>query len=193
MEKNWGITIPKLESDITDRLKNPSFNIYIPPNISFTGAKKLFKKEFLKRELELHLGNVSELAKRLGLDRRSIHRAIKQFRLDMDSIRSEQNAEEKYKESLVNQTIRSSLDQYKELIIPQKLEQMYQDVPHLSRNIAKVLTWPDLTWKEAEREFERQFLAQALKESKNSISKTAEKIRIRVETLHRKAKKLGLK
>jgi len=96
MEKNWGITIPKLESDITDRLKNPSFNIYIPPNISFTGAKKLFKKEFLKRELELHLGNVSELAKRLGLDRRSIHRAIKQFRLDMDSIRSEQNAEEKY-------------------------------------------------------------------------------------------------
>ena len=73
IERNLGITLPQLGSDITDRLVNSHLNIYIHARLPFEKAKKLFKKEFLKRELEFHVGNVSRLAKILGIDRRSLH------------------------------------------------------------------------------------------------------------------------
>ncbi|MEK6846328.1 MAG: helix-turn-helix domain-containing protein, partial [Nanoarchaeota archaeon] len=71
-------------------------------------------------------------------------------------------------------------------------EKMYQQVSTLSRNIARFLPLEDLTWKEAEREFERQFLSQVLKEHSGKVSETAKKMKLRQETLYRKIKKLGL-
>lgn len=193
MEKNWGITIPKIETDLTDRLKNAPFNFYIPPHATFQQAKKVFKREFLKRELQQHLGNVSQLAKILGVDRRSLHRTMKEFDIKRHKLKLENNSTEKYKENAIDQTLRSTLENYKDIIQPQKMEQFYQDLPSLSRNIAKFLPSPTLTWKEAEHEFERQFLNQALRENEGNIAKASQKIKIRAETLHRKVKKLGLK
>ena len=192
MEKNWGLTIPKLEVDITDQLKEPQVKVYIPLHLPFQEAKKVFKEEFLKKELKLHLGNVSNLAKKLGLDRRSIHRAIKELEIDLDEVRSKDLSEEDFQMGIIDQTIRATLDQYKEVIQPQKMEKMYKEIPSLSRNIAKFIPHQEMTWKEAEVEFEKQFLDNALKENKWNVTKAADKIEIRVETLHRKIKKLGL-
>ncbi|MFA6462221.1 MAG: helix-turn-helix domain-containing protein [Candidatus Woesearchaeota archaeon] len=191
MEKNWGITIPKLGSDITDNLKNPQLNIYIPPDLNFDQAKKHFKGEFVKRELRLNKGNISQLAKLLGVNRRSIHRVIKD--LSIDKKKETLLSKEDYQQDVIDKTLRSTLDQYKAIIHPQQMEKMYQEVSTLSRNIAKFIPFEELSWKEAEREFERQFLQQALREQDNNISKTAQKIDIRIETLYRKIKKLGLK
>lgn len=193
MEKNWGITIPQLESDITDRLKQPQLQIYVPANFTFQQAKKLFKEKFIRKELRLHQGNVSQLAKTLDVDRRSIHRTIKELDIDVEKLRHQSESREEDRQELINKTIRSSLDQYREIIRPQKMEQMYREVPTLSRNIAKFLPHQELTWKEAEREFEKQFLTHALNENNWNISKTAKGLEIRVETLHRKIKKLHLK
>ncbi len=193
MEKSWGITIPQLETDITDRLLNPPLQMYLSPTMTFKEAKKKFKSEFIKRELRLHQGNISQLAKTLDVDRRSIHRVIKDLDIDMERIRDEMTTQESRQEEVVDHTIRSTLDQYKGFIQPHQLKKMYEEVPRLSRNIAKFLPHQDITWKEAEREFEKQFLEHALKEHKWSISKVAEKLDIRVETLHRKVKKLGLR
>ena len=190
MEKNLGITIPKIEDDITDKLKHPHLDVYIPFHLHFKDAKKEFKKEFIKQELRAHLGNISELAKVLDLDRRSIHRAIKNLKIDIEKVRVHMKHNEDH---IIDKTIRSTLAEYKEIIHPQKLERMYEDVPILSRNIAKFLPHQDFTWKEAEKEFEKQFLEKALKDSNGNISKAAVKVDIRVETLHRKIKKLGLK
>ncbi|MFH0700981.1 MAG: helix-turn-helix domain-containing protein [Candidatus Woesearchaeota archaeon] len=189
MEKSWGITIPKLETDITDSLKNPQLNIYIPPNLTFSEAKKVFKGEFIKRELRLNKGNVSQLAKLLKVNRRSVHRVIKDLGIKKDATLSK----DEYHQDLIGQSIRSTLEQYKQIIHPQQMEKMYQEVPSLSRNIAKFIPFEELSWKEAEREFEKQFLRQALHENGNNISKTAQKIELRVETLYRKVKKLELK
>ncbi len=196
MEKSWGIAIPKVESDITDRLKNPQLNIYLPPNMQFQEAKKIFQQEFLKNELRLHRGNVSQMAKLLGLDRRSIHRAVKGLDLDIKALRSQEHSgesAEKYQENLVTQTIRSTLQEYEKLIQPHKMEKIYEEVPALSRNIAQILPHQQLTWKEAEDEFERQFILEALNENNWNIARTAKAINIRVETLHRKIKKLELR
>tara|TARA_Y100000310_G_C20609278_1_gene777168 strand:- start:424 stop:1089 length:666 start_codon:yes stop_codon:yes gene_type:complete len=196
MERSWGITIPQIESDITDMLKNPPLQIYVPMNLTFQEAKKLFRSEFIKKELGLHQGNISQLAKTLDVDRRSVHRAIKDLDIDMEKIRHDHDnltSKEKSQEELVDQTIRSALEQYKEIIQPHQMEKMYHELPNLSRNIAKFLPHQDLTLKGAEKEFEKQFLTHALTENEGSVSKTAKKLQIRVETLHRKVKKLGLK
>jgi len=191
MEKNWGITIPKLETDITDSLKNPQLNIYIPPDLNFNQAKNHFKGEFIKRELRLNKGNVSQLAKLLNINRRSVHRVIKDLHIDKN--KDPLLSKEEYHQDIIGQSIRSTLDQYKEIIHPQQMDKMYQEVSTLSRNIAKFIPFEELSWKDAEREFERQFLAQALHENENNISKTAHKIDLRIETLYRKIKKLGIK
>ena len=193
MEKHWGITIPKLESDITDQLKKPQLNVYLPPNLPFEKAKKTFKTEFIKRELRLHRGNVSQLAKLLELDRRSIHRAIKDLDIDVEEVRSRPESKEDYQKMMVDNLIRSTLQQYKEIIQPQKMQMLYHDVDTLSRNIAKFLPPPELSWKQAELEFEKQFLLQAMEENGWKVSVAALKLKIRPETLHRKIKKLGIR
>ena len=193
MERNWGITIPQIESDITDKLKNPPLQVYVSSQSTFAQAKKLFRAEFIKKELRLHQGNISQLAKTLDIDRRSIHRAVKELNLDMDKIRAQLHSPESYQEEVIDQTIRSTLDQYKEIIQPHQLEKFYQDIPELSRNIAKLLPHPDLTWEEAEQEFERQFLSLAMQEQNHNVALTAKKLNIRAETLHRKLKRLGLR
>ena len=202
MEKHWGITIPKLEADITDRLANPQLNIYVPAQLPFSKAKRAFKKEFLKRELRLHRGNISHLAKTLELDRRSIHRAIKGLEIKMGQIKdllsqtelsSTELSKERYQEEVVDQAIRGTLEQYKQVLRPEKIEELYRDLPALSRNIVKFIPYQDWTWKDAEREFERQFLRQALEEQGWKVSAAAARIGLRTETLYRKIRKLGLR
>ena len=191
MEKHWGITIPKIEVDITDRLKNPQLSLYVPQNLTFQKAKKWFKTEFIKRELRLNKGNISQLAKLLGVNRRSIHRAIKE--LSIDKRKETELSKEGYQQDFIDKTIRTTLDQYKTIIQPQQMEKMYQEVSTLSRNIAKFIPLEELTWKEAEKEFEKQFLSQVLKENENNVARAAAKLKIRGETLYRKIKKLEIK
>ena len=193
IEKNVGVSIPKLGSDITDKLSKSQLDIYVPSDISFKKAKKLFKKEFLRRELRFHLGNISQLAKAIDIDRRSVHRAIKEFDIDVEQILSKGESKIDYYQGMIGKKIKSTLEEYKGIIHPEKMELMYGKVGDLSKSIAKFLPHQDLSWKEAEREFEKQFLSQVIKNNQGNISKTAKEIELRVETLHRKAKKLGLK
>ena len=85
---------------------------------------------------------------------------------------------EEYAEHLVHQTIRSALEEYKEIIQPQKMEKIYQEVPALSRNIAKFFH-RSAHLEQAELEFERQFLSEALKDNRWKIIETAQKIGLR--------------
>ncbi len=193
MSKNWGISIPKLEADITDKLMKPLLDIYIPLRKTFSEAKKVFRTEFFKKELKFHLGNVSQLAKTLGLDRRSIHRTIKNLDIDTEELRQQKNTPEENHEIIIDQTLRNTLEAYEEIIQPQKMEKMYENLRSLSRNIAKVIPHRDISWKEAEHEFEKVFLIYALRENEWNVAKTSQRIEIRVETLHRKMKKWGLR
>ena len=122
MEKSWGITIPKLESDISDQLKNPHLNIYVSFSLPFGEARNRFKKAFIKKELQMQLGNISQLAKVLGMDRRRIHRTIKELDINLGEIRKKEDADDDGYEAVIKQTIRSTLDQYKEIIQPEKME-----------------------------------------------------------------------
>ena len=194
MEKSWGVYVPQVQSDITDKLQNnlPT-KFYIPLADSFQEAKKKFKSEFLKNQLHLHSGNISQLAKFVGLDRRSIHRAIRKLDLSVEETRRDVRLTAPYQEKIIDETIRFALEGYKDIIQPQKMEKIYQEVPALSRHLAKLLPHHHLTWKQAEWEFEKQFLYQSLKEHHWKVAETARQLKIQPETLHRKIVKLRLK
>ncbi len=192
LEKSFGVVIPQMEQDITDRLSQPVMNIYVPLVASYKEAKKRFRQEFLRRELLLKRGNVSHLAKMLGVDRRSVHRAIKELKIDVEGLRDEGEGEMKYKEQVVDQTIRGALEQYKSIFHPARMEDLYKDVPLLSKHIAQVLPLEQLSLKEAEREFERQFFLHHVEAEKGNLKVAAKELGLRVETLQRKMKKLGI-
>ena len=189
--KNLGVVVPKLEEDITDKLAQSQTAMYIPQGLSFNQAKKKFKEQFLKRELRAHFGNVSVVARVLGIDRRSVHRAIRELKLDVTRVKILPD-ENVFKEE-VDRSIRSTLEQYKEIFNPLKMEKLYGDVSSLSKDIAEVIPHRDISWKEAEEDFEREFLEEALQRNSFNVSRTAKQLRLRVETVSRKIRKLGLR
>ena len=193
MHKFLGVTISEFGKDISDKIeKNPLISYEINTAVSFKTAKKIFKKEFLTRLLQTHYGNVSVVAKITGLDRRSIHRAIKELGIDIKDVRQKMIRTEYYQREAVDSILKKTLDDYKQIIRPSKLEKMYKNVDKLSKDIIKELPPVEMLWDDAEKEFEKEYFRRVLEENKGNISKTARKIGLRYETLHRKLKKLGL-
>ena len=193
MHELLGVTISEFGKDITDKIeKNPLIAYDIDTSLSFKAAKKFFKKQFLTRMLQNHYGNVSFVARITGLNRRSIHRAIKELRINIKQARKEMIKADYYRKEAVDSILKKTLDVYKQVIRPSKLERMYKNVDKISGDIVKELPTIEMTWDEAEREFEKAYISKALKENKDNISKTASKIGLRYETLHRKIKKLGI-
>jgi DNA-binding NtrC family response regulator len=194
MQKFLGASIAKIGEDISDRIEsNPLINFEIDTALSFKAAKKFFKKQFITRMIRNHYGNISEVARISDVDRRSVHRAVLDLNIDVEKVRKEMIRPDYYKKEAVDGILRKTFDSYKEVIHPHKLELMYAQVPSLSENIVRELPERELTWKEAEREFEKQYLKKALEEDGKNISKVARKIGLRYETLYRKIKSLGLK
>lgn len=194
LHKVLGITISEFGKDITDKIeKSPLIGYDIDTSLSFKVAKKMFKKQFLTRLLQSHQGNITEVAEISGMDRRSIHRAIKNLRIGIKCIRREILRSEHYQKEAIGGILKSTLDDYKKIIRPAKLDQMYANVDELSSEILHELPVIEMRWDEAEKLFEKEYLKQVIEENKGNVSKTARNIGLRYETLHRKLKRLGLR
>ena len=194
MHRYLGITVSEIKGDISDKIgKSPLLSYEINTSVSFKVAKKLFKKDFITRMLHSHRGNMGLVARITGLDRRSIYRAIKEFEINIRKIKSEAIRRDHYRKEAVDNILKNTLEGYKTILKPAKLKAMYKGVGKLSSDIVKELPIVEISWKEAEREFEKAYISKVLKEVNWNISKAAKKIRLRYETLHRKIKRLGLR
>jgi DNA-binding NtrC family response regulator len=194
MQTFLGVSINELNHDITEKLKkSPLLNIKPDLSLPYKEAKKKFKKEFLKKLLRAHYGNISEVAKIADIDRRSIHRLINETQLDAKAIRQELPKPYQVKHDAVAGIIEDVVDSYKAVIHPDVVEQVYGHVDQVSENILKDLPEQKVTMKDAELEFDKAYLKRALKRNTYSITKTAKAIGLRYETLHRKLKGLGIK
>lgn len=188
-----GVTIDELNRDITAKLeRSPFLDFPIDISIPYKQAKKQFKKHYLRKLLQVHYGNISEVAKQVHLDRRSIHRIVKETKLDVDTIRKEMAKAYEIKHETVGHIIEDILTNYKQVLHPMKLGEAYRNVDTVSKVILENLPEEPLPLKEAEDEFEREYLKKALQENGNNVTLTAKKIGLRYETLHRKCKALGL-
>lgn len=192
MHQKLGITVSELESDISDKLKRSTMLEYdIDTSLPFKTAKKRFKCQYIARLLQMNFGNVADVARIAEVDRRSIHRIIADAKIEVQRFR-EMMGKNYVKELAVQDIIEDSMQQYRGSLNPVKYEALYKEAPRLSKDIAKELPESPKTLKEAEEEFERAFLERALEENKGNISKTARKIGLRFETLHRKLKSLNI-
>jgi DNA-binding NtrC family response regulator len=193
MQKNLGITVSELETDISDRLKKSALLEFdIDTRLKFKDAKKKFKREYVARLLQLNFGNVAEVAKVALVDRRSIHRIVAEMKIEVQKFRDMLQKGQYVKQLAVQDIIQESLEHYKTSLNPNKYEALYKQAPSLSKNIVKEIPETPKTLKEAEREFEKRYFEKALQENNGNISKTARKIGLRFETLHRKLKSLGV-
>ena len=193
MQDFLGVSISDIESDISDALKkNPLLEVAVNTNLPYKEAKKAFKKAYITHLLRMNFGNVSEVARISGVDRRSIHRLISDLKIKVDNFRKELFRADYLKKVEVQNIIEQTLDQYKNIIRPEKLRAMYEHAPEISADIVKHLPESPMTLKEAEEFFDRKYLKIKLKENNGNISRTAKKIGLRFETLFRKIKKLGI-
>ncbi len=192
MQKSWGVVIHKIEEDITDKLLHHPVDTLINFDLSFSEAKIDFKKKLFERELQKHKGNISKVALFLGIDRRSIHRAIHDLGIDLD--RAELKKEQiEIEESTVSNSIKEAIGQYASLLQDEKIESMYKELPRLSKTIAKELPHQEMSWKEAEAHFEEEYLKHHLESVGGKVKDLALKVGLRAETVSRKLSKLGVK
>ena len=192
MQRFIGVTIDELGADITAKIgKSPLVLFDINTSILFKEAKKRFAAAYLHKLLEINYGNVSEAARVADVDRRSVHRLVKGS-VDVDKIRHDMKRAYDIKQHAVSEMIEEVLDNYKSIVQADKLDKMYKNVSEVSKDIVDELPSRQLTLKEAEEEFEKEYLRKALRENEGNVSATARKIGLRYETLHRKLKKLGL-
>ncbi len=187
-----GVTVHELNKTLIDRIAAASpITIEINASLPYKKAKKVFKKQFFTRLIETHYGNISDVAKIANIDRRTIHRTIRELGIDISKIRQHLLNPDHYLRIAVDTSVREALEQYKPVINPIMMDKMYHDVPRLEEKVISQLPITEITYKEAEAEFERQYFKKTVKE--NNIRQVAKKIGLCYETLHRKLKALGLK
>ncbi len=194
MQKVIGVNIAELSKDISGKLsKSPLLDFTVDTKIKFKTAKKRFKQDFLRRLLRTSYGNISLVAKRAGVDRRSIHRIVKESGINVSKIREEMIKPYQIKQKAVGNIIEDVIDHYRTVIHPSKVEEVYRNVGSVSKDILDELPEKQLTLKQAEEEFERAYLTKALVECGGNATKCAKKVGLRYETLLRKLKVLGLR
>lgn len=193
MHKYLGITVREIEADISDSIKkNPLLDFVIDVNKPFKKAKDDFKKQYLLRVIRSNYGNISAAAEQAGLDRRSIHRLIARHKIDLEQFRKVIVRPAYIKETAVTGIIESTLENYKQVINPQKLEKLYKNAREVSAEIAREIPDIAVSMDAAEKEFEKKYLANAMIIYNGKTSDIARKIGLRYETLHRKLKEHSL-
>jgi DNA-binding NtrC family response regulator len=194
MKPVLGINIDELNRDISAKLeKSPLVSFEIDTSVKFKQAKKRFKQQFLGRLLRISYGNISDVAKKAGVDRRSIHRIVKDAGIDVSKIREEMIKPYQIRQKAVEGIIEDVLEHYRTVIHPERIAEVYKKVDTVSKEILDELPEKRITLKQAEEEFEKEYLTKALAESKENVAATSKKIGLRYETLLRKLKSLGLK
>jgi DNA-binding NtrC family response regulator len=189
-----GVSIGDLNKDISAKLeKSPLLPFEIDTKLRFKQAKRRFKQQFLGRLLRVSYGNISEVAKKAGVDRRSIHRIVKDAGINVSKIREEMIKPYQIRQKAVEGVIEDVLEHYKTFIHPEKIAEVYKKVDTVSKEILDELPEKKITLKQAEEEFEREYLKKAVAENNGNVTQTARKIGLRYETLLRKMKALGLK
>lgn len=192
MQRYLGVSISQMKEDLTTKLKRPWITYTVDISIPFKAAKLNFKREYLQKLLLLHFGNVSEVARLAGLNRRSIHRLIAETDIDVEKIRRDMVREYDLKHDAVTHAIGEVLENYKSILHPQKVEKLYENVTQVSRDLLEELPEIPESLDDMEKEFEKKYFEQALKFNNFKISATARAAGLRYETLHRKIKELKI-
>lgn len=187
-----GVRIAELSDDLSAKLESPIAGFVVDPSVLFKQAKRQFRREYIRKLLRINYGNISEVARQAKLDRRSVHRLVKETGLNVQKIRHDMEKSYDVQQKGISDIISTVLDSYKSVLHPAKLSEAYRNVSLMSKSILDHLPGEPVPLGEAEAEFEQEYLRKALAAHNGNVTLTARSIGLRYETLHRKCKKLGL-
>ncbi len=191
MKKFLGVRISEIKGDISDKImRSPLLGLPIAYHLPYKEAKAQFKQAFLRQLLKTHHGNISEVARISGTNRRHVHRLVNVD--EAKKIRKELPKPYYLKQQEVEHIIDEVLDDYKNTIHEEKVEQMYEGMHAISKDIVDTLPEEEMSLKDAEKEFDEKYLLHALQKHHFNTKETAKAIGLRYETLLRKMKKLEL-
>ncbi len=185
-------SLEKFATDLAARLDDTCLvDINVDTRLGYRDAKRKFKKQFLRKLLLLHYGNVSEVARVTGKNRRSIHRLIRKFAINIRKIKKELIRPYDIELNAVSSAVEHVLQDYRGQSSYPFLK-LYADIPAISGNILDTLPRPTLSFEAAQKNFETRYFKKALKENSHSVLKTAKRIGLRQETLYRKLRSLSI-
>jgi DNA-binding NtrC family response regulator len=190
MHRHLGVHVSEIETDISDLLRSPLLGFLIDTATSYRHAKSAFQRFYLLRALRRSQGNISEAAVLLGISRRTLHRLLTRHAIHAADRREARAPYARLTE--VQGVIERALTAYRPALNPERFESLYRNAPELSKDIIRELPERMAPLDEAEREFERQYFSQLLKDAPTVVA-AARKAGIRYETLFRKLKSLGLR
>lgn len=194
IKKSIGITIKELSEDISDKImENPLLDFIPDTSLTLKGARSLFRKHYIEKLLVCHYGDISAVSRILEVDRRSIHRMIKETGININECRKAMLKPEYVKKEALSAAIGAVMKSYGEAVHPSKLGQLYKSASDISENLVKELPIKFFTLKEADLFFEKKFIKQSLDELNWNLENASKHLGIRYETLVRKVKKLELR
>ncbi|MBW3017868.1 hypothetical protein KY325_01780 [Candidatus Woesearchaeota archaeon] len=145
MEKFLGATVKQVNEDISNRLIEGFIDFDIDLSVKFKKAKEQFKHAYLIKLLQFTNGNISEAARIAGVDRRSIHRLISRFKIDITKLRKEPYYfREEKKEMYVKEVVEETLGRYD--ITKEYADKVDEET---AKNISKKIPDVRLTFDEA--------------------------------------------
>jgi len=186
-----GVRIAELSDDLSAKLQSPIAGFVVDIAVPFKEAKRAFCREYIRRLLRINYGNISEVARQAGVDRRSVHRLVKESGLKVAKIRHDMEKSYDVQQQGISDIISTVLESYKTVLHPAKLSEAYRNVSLMSKNILDQLPEEPTSLTEAEAAFELEYFRKALMKY-GAVAVAAKAIGLRYETLHRKCKKLGL-
>ena len=181
-----GVTIPQISEDISNRLVSGNLGFDVDLSKGFKKAKEEFKRDFLIQLLNHTNGNIAEAARIADTDRRTIHRLITRFKVDVHFAREMPlKFTEDKKIEYVQDVVKDILESYditrgRYTLDEETTKKISDKMPHFR-----------LTFDEAVDLFEKEFIKKALEKFK-SQKEAAKRVGLRYETLHKKAKEFGL-
>ncbi|MFW5852417.1 MAG: helix-turn-helix domain-containing protein [Nanoarchaeota archaeon] len=180
-----------VNEDITERLSYPFTNYTVGKEIDYRKAKEDFLKRYIIMVLTRHSGNITYAAEEADVSRRTVHRMIRKFGININRMRT--YTEKNYSEYIISDAIETSVKKYETKMRPKQIDGLYKNLNYITRDIMIQSSLGSiLTLREAEQEFEKKFFQCLLERNSLKKNKIAKKLGIRSETLHRKIKSLNL-
>ncbi len=193
LHKFLGVRVTELESELSDKIKRTSlWEWLVDTSLPYREAKRNFRRGYVSWLLQTRFGNIAAVSRLLGVNRRTGHRLVRSLRIPIAGFREVLHGEQYVRTEAVKDAIQGVLDQYKNVLHPEKIKALYEHVPLMSKSLARELPEQPISLKDAEFEFERKYFVAVVSGCKGNLSLAALRARIRYETLHRKLKKLGL-
>lgn len=189
LESFMGLKIESISDEIIKKLKENKLNVEFQDSWTLEQAKLNFKKNYLMEILREVNGNITKASVISGIDRRTIHRLITSFNIDVDGFRN-----------LPYQFSKTKIDNYIKFVVSDVLKQynltkeLSDDVQYKlqTKELVEVIKKPFPTMDEAYEEYEKQFLIAVIAKNNKILKDACKQLHIARETLSRKISKYGI-